>query len=55
MKKAFKVKEKAFFIIFEGLLFTKNCLGPESAPLTHPFPMHLFSTLLKTSETLKVF
>ena len=33
-KRAFKVKLKAFFIIFKGLSVAKNCLSPESAPLT---------------------
>ena len=32
-KIAFKVKQKAFFIILKGLSFAKNCLRPESAPL----------------------
>ena len=31
-KRAFKVKQKAFFIIFKGLSVGKNCLRPESAP-----------------------
>ena len=33
MKRALKVKQKAFFIIFKGLSVTKNCLSPESTPL----------------------
>ena len=33
MKRAFDVKQKAFFIIFKGLSAAKNCLRPESAPL----------------------
>ena len=34
MKRAFDVKQKAFFIILKGLPAAKNCLRPESAPLT---------------------
>ena len=34
-KRAFKIKQKTFFlIIFQGLLVVKNCLRPETAPLT---------------------
>ena len=33
MKRVFKVKQKAFFIIFKELSVAKNCLRPESAPL----------------------
>ena len=36
MKRAFEVKQKAFFIIFKGLSVAKNCLRPESAPLVLP-------------------
>ena len=43
MKRAFKMRQKMFFIIFKGLLIAKNSLTPESAPLTHAFPMHSFS------------
>ena len=32
-KRVFKVKQKAFFIIFKGLSVAKNCLRPEGAPL----------------------
>ena len=32
-KRAFKVKQKAFFIIFKGLSVGKNYLRPESPPL----------------------
>ena len=32
-KRTFKVKYKAFFIIFKGLTVGKSCLRPESAPL----------------------
>ena len=34
MKRAFKVKQKAFFIIFNRLSIAKNCVRTESAPLT---------------------
>ena len=34
-EKTFKVKQKAFFIIFKGISLTKNCLWPESAPLKY--------------------
>ena len=33
MKRAFEVKQKAFFINFKGLPVAKNCLRPECAPL----------------------
>ena len=33
MKRAYKMKHKAFFIIFEGLSVAKNCLRPESVSL----------------------
>ena len=32
-KRAFKVKQKAFFIIFKGVLVAKNGIRPESATL----------------------
>ena len=32
-KRAFKVKQTAFFNIFKGLSVAKNCLIPESVPL----------------------
>ena len=32
-KRAFEVKQKAFFIIFKGLSFAKSCLRPESVSL----------------------
>ena len=35
MKRAFKVKSKAFFIIFKGFLEVKNFLRPQSAPLRY--------------------
>ena len=34
MKRAFKVKQKEFFIIFQGLRVSKNCLTLESAQLS---------------------
>ena len=37
-KKTFKVKWKAFFIIFKGLSIAKNCLRPESALLKKFLP-----------------
>ena len=33
MKGAYKVKQKAFFIIFEGVSVTKICVRPDSTPL----------------------
>ena len=33
MKRAFEVKQKAFFINFKALSVAKNHLRPESAPL----------------------
>ena len=33
-KRAFKVKEKTFFIILKGLPVARNCLIPESGPLS---------------------
>ena len=33
MKRASVLKQKAFFLIFKGLLVAKKCLRPESAPL----------------------
>ena len=35
MKRTFKVKLKAFFIIFKWLSVAKNCLTPESPPLSY--------------------
>ena len=47
MKRDFKVKkEKAFFIIFKGLLVATNCLRPEGAPLSY--------SLKPTKLTIKV-
>ena len=34
MKRAFEVKQKAFFVIFKGLSVAKYCLRHESAPLS---------------------
>ena len=34
MKRAFKVKQKAFFIISKGLSVDKNSFRPEGAPLS---------------------
>ena len=34
MKIAFKMKWKVFLITFQGLSVAKNCLRPETAPLT---------------------
>ena len=33
MKRAFKVKLKAFFFIFKGVSVDRNCLRPENASL----------------------
>ena len=32
-KRDFKMKKKAFFIIFKGLSVAKNCFRPESVPI----------------------
>ena len=40
MKRVYTVKQKAFFIIFKGLLLAKNCLRPESAPLNKCDPFN---------------
>ena len=59
MKRAFELKQKAFFIIFKGLSIAKNCLRPESAPLNQlvfqenkicNFKIHLIS-ILNTKQT----
>ena len=34
MKRVFKVKEKAVFIIFKGLSVPKNCVKPDSEPVS---------------------
>ena len=34
MKRPFKAKQKAFFITFKELSVAKNCLRPESVPLS---------------------
>ena len=33
-RQKFEYLENAFFIIFKGISVTKNCLTPDSAPLT---------------------
>ena len=43
-KRVFKVKQKAFFIIFKGLSRANTCLRPDSAPLTKMLD-HLNSTI----------
>ena len=45
-KRAFKVKQKAFFNIFKGLWVIENCLSPESAPSNSP-PLSFWSLLGK--------
>ena len=50
MKSAFEVKQKTFFIIFKGLSVAKNCLRPESAPLT--FDENLFLSLQLLSKKI---
>ena len=35
MKRAFEVKQKAFFIIFNRFSIAKDCLRPESTPLIY--------------------
>ena len=40
-KRAFEVKQKAFFIIFKGLSAVKNCIRPESAPLMSKSPQRI--------------
>ena len=39
-KRTFKVKWKAFFILFKGLSVAKNCLRPESAPFSKCEQIH---------------
>ena len=68
-KSAFKVKQKAFFIIFKGLSVAKNYLRPESAPLTKTkrslkevcsskldlnFKEHLSKIELKVNKTIGI-
>ena len=50
-RKELKVKQKAFFIIFVVLSVVKNCLTPESAPLTHFWSMFPFYTPWKHRKT----
>ena len=38
MKRAFEVKQKAFFIIFKGLSVAENCLRPKIEPLKSSTP-----------------
>ena len=33
-KRTFKIKQKAFFIVFKGVSVVRNCLRPESVSLT---------------------
>ena len=47
MKRAFEVKEKAFFIIFKGLLVAKNCFRPESVPFSEILVFYAVKALLK--------
>ena len=42
-KRAFKVKQKAFFIIFKGISFAKYCLRPESVPLSSSIQLCKYS------------
>ena len=54
-KRAFKVKQKAFFIIFKGLSIAKNCLRPESAPLIQALLKKLkkwFSVSIKNQDLI---
>ena len=51
-KRAFEVKWKAFFIIFKELSVTKNCLRPESAPLSWMLCKSLFNCLLRFNSSL---
>ena len=53
-KRAFKVKQKAFFTIFKGLWVIKNCLSSESAPLNSP-PLSFWSLLGKPCTTYIFF
>ena len=51
-KKAFEVKQKAFFIIFKGLSVAKNCLRPESVPESVPevFRQKVFLKISQNSQ-----
>ena len=53
-KKSFAGEMKSILHHFKGFLIAKNCLWPESAPLTHSFLMYLFSTLWKYHKTLRL-
>ena len=37
MKRAFKMKQKTFFINFQGFSVAKTCLRPETRPLKEDF------------------
>ena len=50
-KRTFKVKQKAFFIIFKGLSVAKNCLRPESAPLIVTYNTSLWELLENVANT----
>ena len=48
-KRDFKMKYKAFFINFQGLSVDRNCLRPETAPLTIlPIKRELLCSFAKT-------
>ena len=51
MKRAFKVKQKTFFIISKGFLIDKNFLRPDSQPVMF-FTLHAvaFLTLLLLNQ-----
>ena len=52
-KQAFKVKEKAFFIVLKGLSNAKNCLRPEREPLI--FCVFNLACLLASFALAKTF
>ena len=52
-KQAFKVKEKAFFIVLKGLSNAKNCLRPEREPLI--FCVFNLACLLASFTLTKTF
>ena len=54
-KRAFKVKEKALFIIFKGLSGSKNCLRPEGAPLKIQIQLVPIKQKLCTLEEFESF
>ena len=51
-KKAFEVKQKAFFIIFKGRSVAKNCLRLESVPESVPevFRQKVFLKIPQNSQ-----